>query len=497
MDEMQTNNRDEFCYEEYESEELSTPFITTEPNQVCWRATRPNIAKSLRKCAILNLQISTCGFVFGLMAIGIWWIDLHINTCCYSKSTDSWNLLQLKFKRLCVMSMSFKEVVVQLWPLACIIPVLGWRISIRQNIFVWNLLRAFFMVSVLQSSYIYDVFQYRLRSYLGNVFFVVGIGFCHWKLATYYLGNHQSFWKKAKLAAKASMQLSVGIAWWIFVAYFILPSFERSSSLVKAVLSTTIPIASALPKLLTGFVIGRLEGAYSPGEAVNFIMALQVCTTLAARLFQADSSSFVVFLAISSAHAFLGITDKLLLPVRDKISRMIAKQESMQVVDSSTTMQHCGSVTSQPYELRLDEHTVREGQKLDRPPRVTRLIADQSLVSMMTETSAIIVSCAVVPVIKDLYSTKDRNHDGVLFLELFKRVGAAIMIEYIANIFAIHIQTYMHNIPVIKVWRFRWRWILLLHLIQVIYSMVYFPVHINAILLEANAAYKNNSCRQL
>ena len=490
---MQTNNSDEFCYEEYESEELSTPFITPDPSQVCWRATRPNIAKSLRKCAVLSLQVSTCGFVFGLLAIGIWWIDLHINKCCYNESTHAWNHLQLKFKRLCVMSMSFKEFVVQLWPLACIMPVLGWRISRRQNLFVWNMLRAFAMVSVLQSSYIYDAFQYRLRSYLGNVFFVVGIGFCHWKLATHYLGNHKPFWKKVKLAAKASMQLSVGISWWIFVAYFIFPLFERSSSLIKAVLSTTIPIASALPKLLTGYVIGRLEGAYSPGEAVNFIMAFQVCTTLAARLFQADSSSFVVFLAISSAHAFMGITDKLLLPVRDKISRMITKQKAIQVVDSSSTMQHCESVNSQPFEVRLDEHTAKE---LDRPPRVTRLIADQSLVSMMTETSAIIVSCAVVPVIKDL-CTKKRNGDGMLFLKLFKRVGAAIMIEYIANIFAVHIQTYTHNIPVIKVWRFRWGWILLLHLIQVIYAMVYFPVHINAILLEANAVYKNNSCQHL
>ena len=63
------------------------------------------------------------------------------------------------------------------------------------------------------------------------------------------------------------------------------------------------------------------------------------------------------------------------------------------------------------------------------------------------------------------------------------RSAIAVFIECFFNIVALKVQCYL-KIPVLDVLKKEWKFILFIHLIQVIYVIIYFAPYVNAMLLD-------------
>ena len=108
---------------------------------------------------------------------------------------------------------------------------------------------------------------------------------------------------------------------------------------------------------------------------------------------------------------------------------------------------------------------------------MNRRYANMAIVSMIAESSPIIVSAVVVQMCRYYYGRDDKGqvYNAVtLFTAACWRAITGITVEFLVNIIAIKVQTYYHNIPIVKVWRRNMRWLLAMFLIHTVIGMFYF-----------------------
>ena len=424
---------------------------------------RQSLIVSVFRCAWTCFQNTVlCGIIVGIIATTVWWLDLNLGMCCYgySKQRDK---MPVKYKRIRLTAEIVEGMIIQFWTFSCLCGAFDWSTLSRLNLPMWNMIAAYTDAVCRLFLYVYGMSETRLKSYLGNIIFLSIATLNYIKIVR----NHRSTicrrYGVLSLTLKLSLQFLLGIAISVPINYWLLAEFKKSHPLLKAVLASVLPVMLAIPKFLTTFVHARLKGVYSPGQAVMFTVCMQVSNTLASRLLQANNENFKLFILISFVHGILNVIDKLLQPVRDRFGRCI-----------------CPS---------------RKNTRNGRSARASRLIADQALVNMMTETSGIIISSASYYIIT-YYYTRDSatglRVNGYTLLEfMVKRVGLAILIEYFFTTIALVIQTHKHNIPVIKVWVRKWKWIFCMHTIQVIFTMLYFPGHFDDVSLSDHLSKGN------
>eukprot|EP00112_Aurelia_sp_Birch-Aquarium-sp1_P000660 Seg1063.6 transcript_id=Seg1063.6/GoldUCD/mRNA.D3Y31 product="hypothetical protein" protein_id=Seg1063.6/GoldUCD/D3Y31 len=417
---------------------------------------RQSLAASVIRCAWICFQNTVvCGTIVGIIATTVWWLDLNLGMCCYgyNKQRDK---MPVKYQRTRLTSEIFEGMIIQLWPFSILCGAFDWSTLTRLNLPMWNIIAAYTDAVCRLFVYVYGRYNTRLKSYIGNVIFFALAVLNYIKIGCNHRSTISRRYGVLSLALKLSLQFLFGIAICLPFNYWFLAEFKKSDPLLKAVLASVIPVMFAIPKLLTTFVHARLEGVSSPGQAVMFTIGFQVSAVLACRLLQANNENFKLFILISFVHGILNVIDKLLQPVRDRLGGCI-----------------CPS-----------KRNTRRG----RSARASRLIADQALVNMMTETSGIIMSSASCYIITYYYirdpATGSRVDGYTLLHAMVKRVGLAILIEYVFTTIALLIQTHKHNIPVIKVWVLKWKWIFCMHSVQVIFAMLYFPGHIDDVSLH-------------
>ena len=468
--EFQNYESTETIYEEYQStcpSEIAS-FIASAHGKHSWKETRPSFIKSLLKCAGISFQTTVLfGILFGVLAATLWWIDLNLSKICHKYDVDlkRWYNMPKKFIQIRVSNMVFKVAILQQWSFACLVLVYEKKLLRRLNMFSCNALVSCIMVIIVLFMFLFDVYQYNSKSYVGNVVFIFITALNHIRIAKYHRETmQQGSCNVPLLALKLSLQFILGMVVYLPFCYLLIPTYTKLPPLTIAIVSASVPVVLALPKCCVGYVIGRIKGVYSPGNAVVFTLVMHNSATLAARLLQAGNHNLLVFIGISILHGVLNIFEKLLLPVRDKISQRLCKRENPRTTH--------------------------------RPKRVSRLIADQTLFNMMTETTAIVIGCASTEIIKYHYR---RNNDGTryrgfaLFSAVSERAGYAVLIEFICNIIALQIQTYYHNLPVIRVWLLRWRWFLCAQLVVVVYSIIYYPGHLDDAILDSHISKENRT----
>ena len=123
-------------------------------------------------------------------------------------------------------------------------------------------------------------------------------------------------------------------------------------------------------------------------------------------------------------------------------------------------------------------------------------IAHQSLLNIITETSSVILTNAAAYVVVYYYKKENgsgKRYDSVyLFKELLMKLSIAVFTEWFFNVITLKLQ-YDHKVPVVTVWKKKWKLIFAIHLIQVTYVVVKYGNHVNAMLLD-DLLHNSTSC---
>ena len=415
---------------------------------------------SLIKCIYASFQLSVmCGILFGLFATFLWWIELNVNGYC-SEALDNIPK-QLRHTKLFVMPVRF--LLIMFWPLLTVAPICSWSMIKKSNILFWCTIAG--LVDVIDRLYFYIFEHYKThwRSYVGNVIFLMIWFVVFYKFVRHRLLQSGKNYNAVKITLKITLQITLGLAMSIPYNYVFLPFYQGSTTLIKLALSCSLITVLYAPKLIISQVIINLHGVYEPNEGIVFAVVVLVMSTMVTRLSQATIDSLTYFIIVSLVHGIFNVLDKVTTNARTKFFNWICK--------------------------RSNNHMN------ERNEYVTHYIAHQSLISIITETSSVILSNAAAYLLAYYYKSEGYN-GWYLSRDMLIRSSIAVCIEWTFNVVSLKIQC-DQNIPVLGIWKREWRLILVIHLIPVIYVVIYFAPYVDASLLHDALPNSTSQCAGL
>ena len=298
---------------------------------------------------------------------------------------------------------------------------------------------------------------------MGNIIFLIVWFVVFYKFVRYRQQQSGNNCNAVKITLKITLQITLGLAMAIPYNYAFLRFYQGSTPLIKLVLSCSLIFLLYVPKLIISQVITNLHGIYKPNESFAFAVVVVVMSTMVTRLSQATIDSLTYFIIVSFVHGIFNLLDKVTTDLKTKFFNWICRQGNNNVNEDNDY--------------------------------VTHYIAHQSLISIVTETSSVILSNAAAYLFVYYYGSKGYNW-WYLSREMLIRSSIAVFIEWTFNIVALKVQC-NRNIPVLGIWKSEWRLILVIHLIPVIYVVVYFAPYVDASLLKDVLHNSTSNCALL
>ena len=420
------------------------------------------VCSSTLACFTVSLQTTVCfGVIAGLFAAFLHWLELNVSTYCLVPWID----IPEGIKRTRLIVDIIEGMVTMFWTFSCIAPVCGWSTTRDLNILHWCTIAAF--MDAISRFVLFTFQQYgrKIESYCGYVVFLCNMFFIYHRYLKHRLGQPYYRNNTVLLTLKLSLQFSVGFILSIPFNYIFLEIYNKSAGMEKTILTCGLIIVFAIPKFLLSHIITNIKGVYSSGEGINFAVALLTATTLVSRLVQARSENLVYFMIISFVHGIFNVIDKLSLPLRRKLVRFVCKCKNN-----------------------------GENTHVD----TSLFLANQSLISIITETTSVIFSSAAAYILLYYYkreeSTGQRYNGFDLFKEMATRSSIAVAIELIFNVFALKIHAYLYSIPVINVWKSKWKFIVSTHFLQIFFIVIFYSRYIDNVLLRDYLQTANSTC---
>ena len=407
---------------------------------------------SLAEYLKTSLYLSViCGTLFGLFATFLWWIELNVNGYCIGRVDN----IPQKLQHIKLAVVPVEVILIMFWPLLTIAPICSWSMIKKSNILFWCTIAGLVDVIDRLYFYIFEHYEAHWRSYVGNAIFLLISLIVSYKFVRHrqlQSGNNDN---AVKITLKITLQIFFGLLIAIPFNYVFLQLYHDSTALIRIVLSCSLIVVLYIPKLTISHVITNLNGIYKPKESIAFAVVVLVTCTMVTRLSQARIENLTYFMIVSLVHGIFNVLDKTATNLRAKIFNWICRRNS--------------------------------NHKNENSDYITHYIAHQTLISIITEASSIILNNAAAYLLRYYYekdkSTGKRYNGWYLFREMLMKSSIALCIEWTFNIVALKIQC-DSSIPVLSVWKSEWKLILVIHLIPVIYVVIYSAQYIDAMLLS-------------
>ena len=455
---METSSVSNYCLfsDLYDNEDPSNE------NEVCNEFTEDPQVKKKASCSLCFSMVQfievafkssvMCGIVFGLLATLLWWIQLKITGYC----VGAWYSIPNGIHRLQLVVDCVAVVAVDFWPVLNISMICPWSVIKKSRALFWCTIACFVDIIQRLCLYVFAHYEAPWKSYAGNFIFFVISCTVFYKFAKY---RQQLSSNNAKntfiLTLKITLQLIFGVLLSLPYNYIFLKMYEVANSPIRALMACCIMALLYGPKLIIGNVLVNLNGILEPQEIIVFAAGFLVTSTMIMRLIQAGIEQFSYFIVVSLFHGIFNILDKVTIPLRTRFCNAICRRSNEAVNENCL--------------------------------HVHQFIAHQSLISSITEPSSIIMGNAAAYLL--LYYYNAANNTGTMysawqiFKEMLKRSGSAVAIEWIFNVVAIYIQNDRCNIPTVSLWRRDWKFIMMLHLAQIIVVIVYYHYYANVTIL--------------
>ena len=412
-----------------------------------WKLYRPSFAKSIGKCMICSFSCTVLGGVFvGMVATVVIWLIINLAGSCFGfkGEYEKWYEAPIYIQRIHMTVEAVEGSMIQLWSFVNFLAVFRWPLMKELNLHNWNLLVSFVNGLYVPLMNVYGLYN---RSWINFPMFGLFLSitlFNGYRIARFY---RQRVKERLYLAIRLGGQFYMGFPLAMFFYIFIIPFCLKLSEKKLAIIVSFIPSIVIMPKLLGRMLVQKLQGINHPGTSGILLIVLNIGGATVFRVLQVSFENLSLFVLLSVIHGLIGIIDKLIAPLQDYIYNI------------------------------YDKCWKRSTRKHIKTPRVNRFLADLALLSIVVETSSVFVNCALVQIFR-FYFGRDENgmkyNEYALLKDFLGRITIAVFIEWIFNTLTIKLQTYYYNIPVVKVWNSKWRWITILVILNTIPALLFF-----------------------
>ena len=431
------HNSTDRIYREYDPPRL-------ESFAASWKAGRPTFVHSCFRCIRYSFIFTVLyGAGTSVVTIFIIWLSLNLGAIC-RHFDGTWYEMPVSIQKALLTLEVAEGMIVQCWFLSIIVPIFGWKLVKELNLLSWTMLAASIDAVYRLLLNVFRTYNRTWSSYPMNFLFATSFLFISYKVASQY---RQNIRQRLQLAFKLGVQFYVSLPVALIINYVVLHYFNLISEKSKAILASLAPAFVIIPKAITRLCAEKMEGLNHPGTSILLLLSTHAGMPVLFRILQTKLHGFWMYFLLSIIHGIESTFDKITLPLQDYI------------------LHRCCTKGQRGYTSK------------EKKPRVNRLFADLAIINMIAESSAIIVSSVVTQMCRYYYSRdeKGRAHNVVSLLEVgCWQIITAIIVEFVFNTIAVKIQTYYYNVPIMRVWKIRKRWLFAMFIIQTLITILYF-----------------------
>ena len=413
----------------------------------------------------MSIEITVfCGVLVGIFGAFLWWLELNLRMYC----SLEWRHVSERVHHTRLIVDIFIAGLVHFWIFACIAPLCDW-LTIKKLSLIYICIIAALLDAISRLLlFIFARYSMRWKDYIGHfIFFMTSFTVCY-RFARHCKDVGNVRYNVLALTFKLNLQFIFGQLVSIPFILVFLKWYYDSTPIKKTILVCVLIVIFAIPKLFIYHAITNLHGICTPGNEIVLAVVYLTASTVLSRLMQTKIEELSYFTVISVVHGLLNVIDKLLLPLRRKIL--------------SCLFHSC--------RFEGDQHLAFVQRSL--------FLANQTLISIITESTCIVTSSAAAHLLLYYYKRKEitgeRYNGYSLFRKMVMQCSIAIAIEVIFNVIAVKIQVYLCKIPVIGVWKKKWKSIVIIHLIQVLFTVLYFTQFMNNFIVKDYYKEANVTC---
>ena len=233
----------------------------------------------------------------------------------------------------------------------------------------------------------------------------------------------------------------------IFIASLIYPMYNKQNEHGKLLIALFSPLFGALYKVILRLCTQRLKKITHPGYSYVLLVPLYFGSAIMFRVMQAELENLKYIAVLGIIHGAVEVVERSAMVFIDHICHVILKRRSAP----------WGSF---------------------RTPRRERLMADIVIISMLSESTAIVCVNGLLYVYQFIYL---QNISLLKLLQEFViRTSVPLVIEWFFTGVSLAIETRFQNIAVMAVWRKRWK----RHFVVVIINLIPLAIWTTTNLLE-------------
>lgn len=436
---------DDALFREYD------PPVDEEEDPKAWKKSRPKISTDIWKCFRCVFLIQTVsGTALGLLAIFIAFLDFHSGELC-SSMTNNWNKMPHLVRAVRTTAQATEGFVIEIWDYLLLSMVFPWEVMKHLNLLTINLLAAFIDMSYRLYFELYGIYKVWWMSFPLNALFTSMTIVNSFILARHFRPRPIPWKKVIKLAFSFSAQFILGMSANIFLVYKLFPWYNKQDENTKVVVAAMCPLLTALPKVVSRLAAQKIKDIH-PGTAHVFVGVLYGSTAIVFRIMQAELTSFALFVALGIGHAIVDLLERLTITMRDHIWE---------------------------YLYKLIRFHQRRPLSKYCCPRSRRFMADVSIQIMLQEGTGLVSALGFIQLYHFMYSdTKPAYSDFPVLGDFLIRATTGLLIDLVFNTLSVVIQTHYMNFAVMRVWKKKWRYHLVVNTIISALTMIYFTEYL-------------------
>ena len=233
----------------------------------------------------------------------------------------------------------------------------------------------------------------------------------------------------------------------IFIASLIYPMYNKQNEHGKLLIALFSPVFGAMYKVILRLCTQRLKKIAHPGYSYILLVPLYFGSAIMFRVMQAELENIKLIAVLGIIHGAVEVLERSTMVFIDHICHVILKRRSAPL----------GSL---------------------RTPRRERLMADIVIISMLSESTAIVCVNGLLYVYQFIYL---QNTSLLKLLQEFViHTSVPLVIEWFFTGVSLAIQTRFQNIAVMAIWRKRWK----RHILVAITNLVPLAIWMTANLWE-------------
>lgn len=429
-------------------EEFDSPPDSTDPS--AWKENLPAFRVSLRRSAWFAFLVTiVVGGLVGLASLLLMYYIISIAyTCEWKPLSDPTYPLNLKRRR--IICDSYKSFFLYFWHPALMCMVFKWSFLKDVNLFACALVGASIDLGYRFILAVYDLFHSSWNKYPLNALYLIVILTSSFFIARKICKTNR--FRVIVLALKLSSQFIAGSALMYTLWYGLLPWFAHQEGLLKVVALALTFLVCAIEKSAVRQCALRLDGVNHPGTSYVLVSTAYGTVSIVCRLMQAEFKSLLAFIAISIWYGVINLAYGLFDVFRDHCCETMKKTVYSKLLPDSS-------------ELAVSSNTNK--------PREHRLTADLTIQEMLFSSTAMVLSVGIMSIYGLIHQDLSTDMFHEMIRELVVRIVLGIFIEFLSNIISVMLLTRRRNVPVLRVWDYKWKSHLKVYLVAVIMIVTY------------------------